>query len=69
METIANVGKHDDTRGKGHYEATVFDDGSVSITTILDASNQTYSVKLSRKEWERLTSWVASMEATWHKGA
>ncbi len=66
-ETLKDVGKHSGTYGDGHYEATVFDDGIVNITTILDNAPQTYTVKLTRDEWYRLAAWVAWAEASWHR--
>ena len=57
-DTLTDVGQHIGTWGNGHYEATIQDDGSVIITTILDNAPHTYTVNLSRSEWERLVAWV-----------
>ena len=65
-EALNDVGKHDEY-GKGHYEAAVWDDGTVTITTIFEgtsAGKQTPRVKLTRDEWYRLATWVA-----WAEGA
>jgi len=57
-DTLKDVGRHIGTYGNGHYEATVQDDGSVIITTILDNAEHTYTVNLSEAEWDRLVAWV-----------
>jgi hypothetical protein len=66
-ETLKDVGNHSGTSGDGHYEATVLGDGSVIITTILDNAQHTYTVKLTRDQWNRLAAWVTWAGAEWHK--
>ena len=66
-EILNDVGKHDEW-GKGHYEAAVRDDGTVTITTIFEgtsAGEQRPRVKLTRDEWYRLAAWVAWAEGEW----
>lgn len=57
-DNLKDAGQHIGTYGNGHYEATVQDDGSVIITTILDNAEHTYTVNLSQPEWNRLVAWV-----------
>ncbi|MBI2847149.1 MAG: hypothetical protein HYX82_04625 [Chloroflexi bacterium] len=57
-DILKDVSRHVGTFGVGHYEAAVRDDGSVIITTILDNAQHTYTVNLSRAEWDRLVAWV-----------
>ena len=57
-ETLEDVGQHRGTWGDGHYEATVQDDGRVTVTTKLDNAQHTYTVSLTRKGWDRLVAWV-----------
>ncbi len=66
-ETLQDVGKHSGTWGDGHYEATVLDNGSVTITTILDNAQQTYTVKLTHGQWNRLAAWVVWARAEWEQ--
>lgn len=54
MQTLNNVGKHSGTSGDGHYDASFYDDGSVVITTRLNDATHTYTVTLTRDQWERL---------------
>lgn len=69
METLKDVASYSGKLGKGHYEATVNDDGSVVMSTIIDGSPETHEVKLTRGEWERLATWVvwAQTELEWKK--
>ncbi len=60
MGTIRDLGKHVGTFGDGHYEATVGEDGMVTIVTKFDSAKQTYTVTLTREEWERLLKYVES---------
>ena len=57
-DTLTDVGQHNGTWGNGHYEANLRDDGGVTITTKLDNAAHTYTVSLSRAEWDRLVAWV-----------
>jgi len=70
-EVLKDVGTHDEW-GKGHYEASVWQDGTVTITTIFEGTSpgkQTPRVKLTPDEWHRLATWVAwaKAENEWKK--
>jgi len=64
-ETLKDVGQHIGTYGNGHYEVTVYEDGRVVITTILDDAKHTYTVSLRQDEWLRLASWVSWAQKDW----
>jgi len=64
-ETLKDVGQHKGSWGNGHYEATVYENGAVVITTILDNAQQTYTVSLSKEQWKRLATWVAWAQGEW----
>lgn len=61
-DILRDVGQHPGSPysvdGAGHYEATVENDGSVTITTVFKKSGDRPVVTLSCEQWDRLVAWI-----------
>jgi hypothetical protein len=67
-ERLGNAGVHS-AYGRGHYEATIEDNGNVTIVTVFETKQPKFTVTLTPDEWERLVAWVAwaKAENEWKK--
>jgi hypothetical protein len=58
MQVLKDVAKHSGTYGDGHYEVSISDKGSVTITTVFNNAQQVHTVTLTEDQWDRLSEWI-----------